>query len=596
MSSNEKTIKCENCRQEISANKMFLHEGFCKRNNVFCEHCEKVYLKKDYDEHILAISKKNSKGNVKESKIINIKSEKNKKETIKDKTSLEKKSLVFREKQIEYIEQYKINNPIIISPFGEILSQKNKNEYLLPILGIDQEKNNDYLINGTYLNQEEKLKINNNILKYANLNYNNNETKVKKIYRVNNMNNQNNFNQNEYKLKNNIINQNNNLNKQNLRIKEETVNNKNNTKKNNLVIKEIKMNDKDNLILKNKSIDLINIKHKNANLNDDNILKKNNQNSEIDKENILNNRNGIIINSNIITYNDNNINKVNKVNNSIKKISHPQNINKTPNKITSNYQVKTQFNPVRRQKKNDIKKFRKKNIETNIINSFENSEIFYKEPLDNMQKKSLKLQVKKENKTVILTNKKYNNIIDKKNNNKPISIRIDLSNLNFRLDKDKKDDLSYDGNNNRALIKQINPTMNITNNEKRNYRDKFRGKSEDKFDNKNKKKLYKTTTNDCNKLKNSNKLNLDSPKDNIRANKSNINFEPKNANKYEKNNKIRYKNKIIRKSFEPKYKPSTQEINDNSSNNIFDPLFFFEQRTTNIKNENKNNINMIGNN
>ena len=291
MSSNEKTIKCENCRQEISANKMFLHEGFCKRNNVFCEHCEKVYLKKDYDEHILAISKKNSKGNVKESKIINIKSEKNKKETIKDKTSLEKKSLVFREKQIEYIEQYKINNPIIISPFGEILSQKNKNEYLLPILGIDQEKNNDYLINGTYLNQEEKLKINNNILKYANLNYNNNETKVKKIYRVNNMNNQNNFNQNEYKLKNNIINQNNNLNKQNLRIKEETVNNKNNTKKNNLVIKEIKMNDKDNLILKNKSIDLINIKHKNANLNDDNILKKNNQISEIDKENILNNRN-----------------------------------------------------------------------------------------------------------------------------------------------------------------------------------------------------------------------------------------------------------------------------------------------------------------
>ena len=214
-----------------------------------------------------------------------------------------------------------------------------------------------------------------------------------------------------------------------------------------------------------------------------------------------------------------------------------------------------------------------------------------------MQKKSLKLQVKKENKTVILTNKKYNNnIIDKKNNNKPISIRIDLSNLNFRLDKDKKDDLSYDGNNNRVLIKQINPTMNITNNEKRNYRDKFRGKSEDKFDNKNKKKLYKTTTNDCNKLKNSNKLNLDSPKDNIRANKSNINFEPKNANKYEKNNKIRYKNKIIRKSFEPKYKPSTQEINDNSSNNIFDPLFFFEQRTTNIKNENKNNINMIGNN
>ena len=31
---------------------MFLHEGFCKRNNVFCEHCEKVFLKTDYDEHL----------------------------------------------------------------------------------------------------------------------------------------------------------------------------------------------------------------------------------------------------------------------------------------------------------------------------------------------------------------------------------------------------------------------------------------------------------------------------------------------------------------------------------------------------------------
>ena len=35
---------------------MFLHEGFCQRNNVFCEHCERDYLKKDYKEHILEIS------------------------------------------------------------------------------------------------------------------------------------------------------------------------------------------------------------------------------------------------------------------------------------------------------------------------------------------------------------------------------------------------------------------------------------------------------------------------------------------------------------------------------------------------------------
>ena len=43
------TIRCDNCRQDIERKKMFLHEGFCHRNNVFCEHCEQVFLKEDYE-------------------------------------------------------------------------------------------------------------------------------------------------------------------------------------------------------------------------------------------------------------------------------------------------------------------------------------------------------------------------------------------------------------------------------------------------------------------------------------------------------------------------------------------------------------------
>ena len=31
---------------------MFLHEGFCLRNNTFCSKCKKVILKKDYETHI----------------------------------------------------------------------------------------------------------------------------------------------------------------------------------------------------------------------------------------------------------------------------------------------------------------------------------------------------------------------------------------------------------------------------------------------------------------------------------------------------------------------------------------------------------------
>ena len=47
-----KLVRCDNCRQNILETKMFLHEGFCFRNNVFCDHCQKVFLKKDYQDHL----------------------------------------------------------------------------------------------------------------------------------------------------------------------------------------------------------------------------------------------------------------------------------------------------------------------------------------------------------------------------------------------------------------------------------------------------------------------------------------------------------------------------------------------------------------
>ena len=50
-----KLIKCQNCRQDILSSKMFLHEGFCQRNNIFCEHCNKVFLKKIKSNIILII-------------------------------------------------------------------------------------------------------------------------------------------------------------------------------------------------------------------------------------------------------------------------------------------------------------------------------------------------------------------------------------------------------------------------------------------------------------------------------------------------------------------------------------------------------------
>ncbi|KAH8200120.1 hypothetical protein TruAng_005691 [Truncatella angustata] len=42
-SSNE--VQCQNCKQWVSKQTMFLHESFCRRNNVACPHCGDVFLK-----------------------------------------------------------------------------------------------------------------------------------------------------------------------------------------------------------------------------------------------------------------------------------------------------------------------------------------------------------------------------------------------------------------------------------------------------------------------------------------------------------------------------------------------------------------------
>ena len=52
MTEEEKYIKCKNCKQDILESKMFLHEGFCLRNNKLCPECDKVFLVQEYEEHL----------------------------------------------------------------------------------------------------------------------------------------------------------------------------------------------------------------------------------------------------------------------------------------------------------------------------------------------------------------------------------------------------------------------------------------------------------------------------------------------------------------------------------------------------------------
>ena len=138
-----KLIRCENCRQDILANKMFLHEGFCHRNNVFCEHCEEVYLKEEYKEHIEELKK-----NLTTKKVEYYSDSKKSTSNEEENSPIEHTiTTVIPNPTIEYIqmplvEQISINKPIIISADGQIVSNKNKNEYLLSYLGITPRENN----------------------------------------------------------------------------------------------------------------------------------------------------------------------------------------------------------------------------------------------------------------------------------------------------------------------------------------------------------------------------------------------------------------------------------------------------------------------
>jgi hypothetical protein len=258
----EEVVKCTNCRQDIEAKKMFLHEGFCHRNNVFCQHCEKVFLKTDYEKHKKKIlkEKKNKKVIIKENKQsseqVGEKKEKEIAAVIKHAPiEVNPKPPVYA--PIPIVEEYKINTPIIISENGQILSNKNKNEYILPYLGFDSIQNNynnNYnlaLNNETLMNIEKQsveeiqnmlyrnnkfnqtviinrnvnLSLNENINNINNNNINNNMNFYNINNQINNINDINNINQNIFNNNNNI---NINSNKNHIYSKTENIKDQNN--------------------------------------------------------------------------------------------------------------------------------------------------------------------------------------------------------------------------------------------------------------------------------------------------------------------------------------------------------------------------------
>ena len=61
-------VFCTNCQSEIDDNKIFLHEGFCKKNIKYCFKCHEKIPIEEYDEHLESHNTKKSKNEKTEKK------------------------------------------------------------------------------------------------------------------------------------------------------------------------------------------------------------------------------------------------------------------------------------------------------------------------------------------------------------------------------------------------------------------------------------------------------------------------------------------------------------------------------------------------
>ena len=425
MSKNELKIKCKSCRQYIPSHKMFLHEGFCQKNNIFCEHCDQVFLRKDYDQHILEISKNLSKTN-KDSIIKRLKTDfkdfKNENYNNNDyftkEKNVKKKSMKIT---IPIIEQLTIRKPIVIGPYGNILPAKN-DDYLISLF------NSNLMIKNFQRSPKYNLVLNTkynegltqNKTNYNNVNYSNCIKKTD-MNHINILNNNNIFNE-----KNSIL-----------------IFDKKNEEKNNLRINILYNNCIENNIssISNRN-DINGINRKNFsksidNCSNDIIYTKDKPNINSEKS-----KNNIIINNNIITYNSNhNINKINNIFNEVQNTQNREKINRE-NKDNIN-DSKININEIFRNNTNTNIYYNRylKQKENKIINNLENSS--KKEPQDNISKiKYIKIsgkhKEKKPKKGIII--KKRNQLLNfDKNNNSQNIVKLKFSN-NFNNNFSVKND------------------------------------------------------------------------------------------------------------------------------------------------------------
>ena len=474
ISSNSKFIRCKNCYQKILAEKMFLHEGFCIRNNTFCTHCQRVFLKKDFSNHLKKITSINNEQS--DQNINSPGSNKVNSIGIYRSPVITKRTPAYEYIEMPMTEQFKINKPIIISEDGQIVSNKNKNEYLLPYFGINNVQNNNVTLEEFFNNNDETTLNQDEILKeIAKNNFNNlfeingsmkNSLSMNDIHSHHkNIKSENFFFRKSQNKKDNC-NQNNdndlmmdkNLNKS------QSVNNIYNI--NNFGLKQGVQTNKTQLSL-NKDI--------NSNKNEiHNIYSNENK----DKNN------NIIINNNIITYNSNN--NINKIHNYFakEKLQNGQfnpEINNNTNRISLNQKpINTQRAPYIDKTEDFNLIYKKKNDPTDGKSITKNNNFSYdfgnklKFNFDNIPKIS---KHHNDSKNIcefcknycddLVLHYKYYHLKGNKGSIKPI--KRDTALLNEKLNSNNIDEFGIDENKRKILLREFRTTFHgVKNNNKNN--------------------------------------------------------------------------------------------------------------------------------
>ena len=444
MKKSESKIKCKSCRQYISSDKMFLHEGFCNKNNIFCEHCEQVFLREEYDSHILEISKNLSNKN-KQTVIKRLTTDFNGFRNNINNDNIIVKPIKKNSMRIPIIEEYSIRKPIYIGPYSNI-----NDDFHLTLQDLDLIRKSIYKSQRYNLifNTEYNYGVRKNIIRNNQINYYSG-IRMKKINRANILCNNNIFNE-----KNSIL-----------------ISDKKNENKNNLSI-----NIRDNNFVKNK-IDSITLGN-DFNLQDINNKERSKSidiySCDVDSKNSQNisskNKSNIIINNHIITYNSNN--NINKINNIINEIES--------NKIESIFVNKPKKDNIILEKYKSCTNINNKKYKGDMNKNNCNEGIIKKEPLDNISKKkymnnTYNMREKKPENKIIKN--KYS-LVNKEKNNFSLTINRQLSNIS-----DNKSSLSNKLKTKKIGLRTNKTPINSLNkaqkNKKLNHKLEKRNKKED---------------------------------------------------------------------------------------------------------------------